>query len=116
MLEAGASSSLSEKPSLQNLAIKKENLTHSFISNMGQVKDTVPIETVNRYIEQVNTLTTENENLKSLINDLEEEAENMENKFKEKELLTNFLILKLSSRIKNKFADNSGLQKFCKDL
>ena len=73
------------REALQNLAIKKENLTHSFISNMGQVKDTVPIETVNRYIEQVNTLTTENENLKSLISDLEEEAETMENKFKEKE-------------------------------
>ena len=88
---------------LNILSIKKENLTHSFIRNIGQVKESVPIEVVDRYIEQIHTITEENEKLKSIISDLEnenastiEKFENREYKFRKliEYLKTNSIIVK----------------------
>ena len=70
---------------LQTMAIKKESLTHSFIRSIGQVKESVPIEVVNQYIEQIQLLTNENENLKSIISDLENCNDRTVNKYEERE-------------------------------
>ena len=73
------------REALQILSIKKENLAHSFISNIGQVKNTVPIEVVHNYKEQIERLNTENKNLNSLISDLEEENDKITDAFNIKE-------------------------------
>ena len=73
------------REALQILSIKKENLTHSFISSIGQVKETVPIEVVHSYKEQIDKLNIENKNLNSIISDLENENDKITDDFNVKE-------------------------------
>ena len=70
---------------LSCLNLKKESLIQNFVRNIGQTKDMVPATLVNQYIEQVEQLTMENNNLKSELSDLENKFCEAEEEFEEKE-------------------------------
>lgn len=86
--------------SLNILHNKRENLMHTYVKSISQSKDMISPEVAEKYRDQIKVLTDDNNNLKSIISDLENDLERAEDEFTQKEYKYKELIDLLTERLK----------------
>jgi hypothetical protein len=81
---------------------KRETLMHSYVKSISQSKDMISVEVANKYRDQVEELKVENNNLRSIVSDLESEIESLEDGFKQKEHAFRKIIEYLKEQLKER--------------